>query len=191
MPRQRNGTAVAVTLTADDAVSLRDRLDLTMAGDRDSLGGIFVLYGDMVFAVARRYTTCAADAEDVTQDLFVRLPLALRGFTGATAAFPAWLRRVAVRQSLVLLRSGRRRREVSIDGVASLVVRADHVLDRLTIQQALTLLSEEHRTVFLLRELEGFDHREIAEALGISVANSEVRLHRARRQLRDLLRGST
>ncbi|MCY7378281.1 MAG: sigma-70 family RNA polymerase sigma factor [Gemmatimonadaceae bacterium] len=191
MPRPRNGTAAAVTLTADVVVSLRDRLDLTIAGDRDSLGGLFVLYGDMVFAVARRYTRCSADAEDVTQDLFVRLPMALRGFTGATATFPAWLRRVAVRQALVLLRSGRRRREVSIDGVASLVARADHVLDRLTIQKAVTLLSEEHRTVFLLRELEGFDHREIAEALGISVANSEVRLHRARRQLRDLLRGST
>ena len=180
-----------MTLTHEVEVSFRERLDLTIAGDRDSLGGLFVLYGDMVFGVACRYTGCSADAEDVTQDLFVRLPKALRAFTGAPDAFPAWLRRVAVRQSLMLLRSGRRRREVSIDGVASLVARVDHTLDRLTIQQALTLLSEEHRTVFLLRELEGFDHREIAEALGISVANSEVRLHRARRQLRDLLRGST
>ena len=191
MPRQRNATAAAVTLAADDVVSLRERLDLAMAGDRASLGALFVLYGDMVYGVAHRYTTSSADAEDVTQDLFVRLPTALRGFTGATAGFPAWLRRVAVRQALVLLRSGRRRREVSIDGVASLVARADHALDRLTIQSALTRLSDEHRTVFLLRELEGFDHREIAEMLGISVANSEVRLHRARRQLRDLLRGST
>ncbi len=191
MPPPRNGTAAAVTLSADDVVSLRDRLDLAIAGDRASLGALFVRYGDMVFGVARRYTACSADAEDVTQDLFVRLPAALRGFTGDIASFPAWLRRVAVRQALVLMRSGRRRREVSIDGVASLVARADHALERLTIQTALTRLSDDHRTVFLLREFEGFDHREIADLLGISVANSEVRLHRARRQLRDLLRGST
>ena len=191
MPRPRNGIAAAESLAVTDALSLRERLDLTIAGDRASLGALFVLYGDMVYGVSRRYTNCSADAEDVTQDLFVRLPTALRGFIGATASFPAWLRRIAVRQSLVMLRSGRRRREVSIDGIASLVVRADHALDRMTIQSALTRLSDEHRTVFLLREVEGFDHREIADALGISVANSEVRLHRARRQLRDLLRGTT
>ena len=191
MPRPRNGSAAAETLAADRVLSLRERLDLTIAGDRASLGALFVLYADMVYGVARRYTPSAADAEDVTQDLFIRLPMALRGFTGATPSFPGWLRRVAVRQALVHLRGGRRRREVSIDEVASLVARADHALDRMTIQSALTRLSDEHRTVFLLRELEGFDHREIAEMLGISVANSEVRLHRARRQLRDLLRGST
>ena len=191
MPRPRNGTAAAATISAAVAVSLRERLDLTIAGDRASLGGLFVLYGDMVYGVAHRYTRCSADAEDITQDLFVRLPTALRGFTGATESFPAWLRRVAVRQALVLLRSGRRRREVSIDGVVSLVARADHALDRMTIQSALMRLSDEHRTVFLLREVDGFDHREIADVLGISVANSEVRLHRARRQLRELLRGTT
>ena len=191
MPRPRNGIAAAVTHAAADVMSLRERLDLTIAGDRASLGALFTIYGDMVYGASRRYTTCSADAEDVTQDLFVRLPTALRGFTGATESFPAWLRRVAVRQTLVLLRSGRRRREVSVDGIASLVARSDHALDRMTIQSALTRLSDEHRTVFLLREVEGFDHREIADALGISIANSEVRLHRARRQLRDLLRGTT
>jgi RNA polymerase sigma-70 factor (ECF subfamily) len=88
------------------------------------------------------------------------------------------------------LRGGRRRREVSVDGVASLIARPDHALERLSIEAALEQLSDEHRTVFLLKEVEGLDHAEIAELLGITVANSEVRLHRARRQLRDFLRGS-
>jgi RNA polymerase sigma factor (sigma-70 family) len=88
------------------------------------------------------------------------------------------------------MRGGRRRREVDVDGVAALVTRTDDLLARLTLETALERLSEEHRTVFLLKEVEGYDHAEIAELVGITVANSEVRLHRARRQLRELLRGS-
>jgi RNA polymerase sigma-70 factor (ECF subfamily) len=70
------------------------------------------------------------------------------------------------------------------------MARTDHALERMSIDSALDRLSDDHRTVFLLKEVEGYDHAEIAELLGISTANSEVRLHRARRQLRDLLRGS-
>ena len=88
------------------------------------------------------------------------------------------------------LRRGRRRRESSVEGVAALVMRDDHTLERLSIEEALERLSPEHRTVFLLKEVEGYEHSEIADLLGISVSNSEVRLHRARRQLRELLGGS-
>jgi len=115
---------------------------------------------------------------------------AVRGFTGGAASFPAWIRRVAVRQALMQLRSGRRRREVDVDAVAALFAPPDGVLERLTISGALARLSVEHRTVFLLKEVEGYDHAEIAELLGISPANSQVRLHRARLQLRELLGGS-
>ena len=62
MPRPRNGIAAAESLAVTDALSLRERLDLTIAGDRASLGALFVLYGDMVYGVSRRYTTCSADA---------------------------------------------------------------------------------------------------------------------------------
>ena len=175
---------------SDEATTLRELLDRAHGGDASALGELFVLHGDLVYATAHRLTRSTGDADDVTQELFVRLPSALRGFTGPAASFPGWLRRVAVRQALMHLRSGRRRREVSVDGVASLVARPDHALERLSIEAALDQLSDEHRTVFLLKEVEGLDHAEIAELLGISVANSEVRLHRARRQLRDFLRGS-
>ena len=165
-------------------------LDRIQAGDMIALGELFADHGDMVFRTALRLTGSRADAEDVTQELFVRLPGAARGFTGSATSFPGWLRRVAVRQALVLLRAGRRRREVSVESVSALAMRADTALERLTINAALSRLPSEHRTVFLLKEVEGYDHAEIAELLGISIANSEVRLHRARRQLRDMLRGS-
>jgi RNA polymerase sigma-70 factor (ECF subfamily) len=190
MPRSSNGSAHPITLVDGDPIVFRARLDRTVAGDTVALGELFVEYGDLVYATALRLTASTADAEDVTQELFVRLPSALGGFTGGMASFAGWIRRVAVRQALMHLRGDRRRREVSVDGIASLVARADQALDRLSIEAALTRLSDEHRAVFLLKEVEGLEHAEIAELLGITVANSEVRLHRARRQLRDLLGGS-
>jgi RNA polymerase sigma-70 factor (ECF subfamily) len=179
-----------MTADPEPAAPFRAKLERVQANDMIALGELFTEYGDLVYRAALRLTGSRADAEDVTQELFVRLPGAVRGFTGTAANFPAWVRRVAVRQALMHLRGGRRRREVSVEGVASLMARTDHALDRMSIDAALDRLSDDHRTVFLLKEVEGYDHGEIAELLGISTANSEVRLHRARRQLRDLLRGS-
>lgn len=190
MPRSSDGAAAPTHASNDDTVSFRRRIDRAVAGDTAALGELFVDHGDRVYRTALRLTGNGADAEDVTQELFVRLPAALRGFTGSQASFASWIRRVAVRQALMQLRGARRRREVSVDGVASLVARTDEALERLSIETALARISREHRTVFLLKEVEGLDHAEIAELLGISISNSEVRLHRARRELRDLLRGS-
>ena len=190
MHRPRHATAVSLADDDDPTRALRERIERTRLGDREALGELFVEFGDDVFRSALRLTGGTADAEDVTQDVFVRLPTAIAGFTGTSAMFGAWIRRVAVRQALMHLRSGRRRREVTVEGVANLFAATDDTVGRLTIDAALQRLSDEHRLVFLLKEVEGYEHREIAELLDISVANSEVRLHRARRELRELLRGS-
>jgi RNA polymerase sigma factor (sigma-70 family) len=191
MPHSTSGSFASVKRTdPKPTTAFLARLERIQANDMTALGELFVEHGDLVYRTALRLTGSRADAEDVAQELFVRLPGAIRGFTGTAANFPGWIRRVAVRQSLMHLRGGRRRREVSAEGVAALMAAPDHALERLTIDAALDRLSDDHRTVFLLKEVEGYDHAEIAELLGISTANSEVRLHRARRQLRDLLRGS-
>jgi RNA polymerase sigma-70 factor (ECF subfamily) len=190
MPPLHEGSAAPAVVLDDEPAAFRARLDRVVAGDVAALGELFTSHGDLVHHTAHRLTGSAADADDVTQELFVRLPLALHGFNGGMSSFSAWIRRVAVRQALMHLRAGRRRAEVSVDGVAALLAPDDPVVERITIEEALARLSDEHRAVFLLKEVEGFAHTEIAELLGISVANSEVRLHRARRQLRDLLRGS-
>jgi RNA polymerase sigma-70 factor (ECF subfamily) len=190
MHRPRHATAVSLADDAEPVRARRERIDLARGNSRHALGELFVEFGDDVFRSALRLTGSTADAEDVTQDVFVRLPKALAGFTGTSEMFGAWIRRVTVRQALMHLRSGRRRREVTVDGVANLFAATDDTLSRLTIDAALLRLSDDHRLVFLLKEVEGYEHREIAELLGISVANSEVRLHRARRELRELLRGS-
>src|SRR2546423_8378107 len=191
MPPPSDGSAApAIRLDHYTPRGFRVLLEQIEAGDTAAVGELFVEYGDVVYRSALRLTGNAADAEDVTQEVFVRLPGALRGFIGSAPSFSAWIRRVAVRQALMHLRTGRRRREVDVDAVASLFARPDGAIERMTIDAALARLSAEHRTVFLLKEVEGYDHAEIAELLGISIANSEVRLHRARRQLRELLRGS-
>jgi RNA polymerase sigma-70 factor, ECF subfamily len=179
-----------VPCAADIDGSLRERIDALARGDADALAALYAEFGQLVFRTARRLTGNRADAEDVTQEVFVRLSLTVAGFTGELSQFPAWLRRIAVRASLMRLRSSRRRREVDVEAVASLLSGPDRTLDRLTLESALARISAEHRTVFLLKEVEGYDHAEIAELVGITVSNSEVRLHRARRQLRELLGGS-
>ncbi len=173
-----------------DADHLRTLLVKTQAGNVDALGELFAEHGAMVYRAAYGLTRQRADAEDVAQDVFLRLPGALAGFTGTTSQFPAWLRRVAVRQSLMQLRAGRRRNEVNVEALAGLLARPDGTPERLTLAAALERLSPEHRTVFLLKEVEGYDHTEIGELLGISASTSEVRLHRARRHLRSLLQAS-
>jgi RNA polymerase sigma-70 factor (ECF subfamily) len=175
---------------SDHSDALRQRLDRAQQQDVPALGELFSQFGSTVFQAAYRLTGNRADAEDVTQEVFLRLPTVLGGFTGTVGSFPAWIRRIAVRQALMHLRSGRRRREVDVDAIGNLFARPDGATERMTIDAALERLSPEHRTVFLLKEVEGYDHTEIAELLGITTANSEVRLHRARHQLRELLKAS-
>jgi RNA polymerase sigma-70 factor (ECF subfamily) len=185
-----DGSTVTALFVDDEHARLRVQLERVASGDRAALGELFVAFGDLVYRTALRLAANRADAEDVAQELFIRLPGAVRGFTGGPSSFPGWIRRVAVRQTLMSMRTSRRRREVDVGEIATLVARPDDPASRLTIEAALARLSAEHRTVFLLKEVEGLSHAEIAELIGISVANSEVRLHRARRELRDMLRGS-
>lgn len=159
-------------------------------GDRDALGALYERCGGTAYAAAFRLLDERSDAEDVTHELFVRLPRLLAGWDPARGTLGPWLRRVAVRLALMRLRSGRRRREVDVASVASLVSRVEEPHDRMTLDTALARLADEHRLVFLLKEVEGYSHAEIAELLEISVRNSEVRLFRARQALRALLGSS-
>jgi RNA polymerase sigma factor (sigma-70 family) len=89
------------------------------------------------------------------------------------------------------LRTARRRREVALPALRSLPARShqDAVVDRLTLEKALDELSADLRSVVVLREVEGLSYQEIADLLGINKSAVAVRLHRARRRLRDILRG--
>ena len=171
----------------------QDESDLaarTMRGDDRAFTTLYERHAPAAYAAVYRLLDSAADAEDVVQELFLALPGTLSGYDPTRGALGAWLRRVAVRLALMRMRTVRRRRETDAGSVAALLAREDAALERLSIESALARLSEEQRTVFLLKEVEGYEHREIAALLDISVANSEVRLFRARQALRALLGGS-
>ncbi len=151
-------------------------------GDPVALGEVYRRHASGLMGVAQRLTGSRPDAEDVVHDVFVGLPEALERYE-ERGKLDAWLRRLTVRRALTELRRGRR--DVALEAVT--LKWADHSLDRAALEGALRQLPDKLRVVFVLREVEGYTHSEIAEILRIRRGTSEVRLHRAIRALRRLL----
>jgi len=162
-------------------------------GSAEALAALYTRYAPALMGVAYRLTGSAADAEDVLHDVFLGLPEALRHYD-ERGALESWLKRVAARVALSRVRARQRRREVAIDAApddAALGTPAERGVDDLAaLRRALDRLPETLRTVFVLREVEGYTHAEIAAMLAISPRASEVRLHRALRALRAQLGGA-
>lgn len=158
-------------------------------GEHDALAELYRRYGQQMLDVAFRITRSDDEAEDVLQDVFVGLPDALRGYDGS-GSLGAWMRRVATRAALLRLRTELRRSKwqerAAREGRSEQAAPA--VEARLTLQRYLDRMPADLRVVYVLKEVEGYAHAEIAELLGITAAASEVRLHRARRFLKDRLR---
>lgn len=166
-----------------------DLLSRLGRGETDALREVYERFSGDVYRIALRLTGSSDDAYDVTHDVFVGLPEAMRRYD-PSRPFPPWLRGVAVRTAQMRLRSVRRRFEVSLHAQPHLASRSDgDIVDRVTLEGALERLSPDLRVVLVLRELEGLSYQEIADVLGIRKSAAAVRLHRARRQLRDMLRG--
>lgn len=159
------------------------------AGQTDALGRLFDRYAEPTWHLLSRMLGSAADADDALQDVFIGLPEILASYSGR-APLGAWIRGVAVNTALMRLRTDRRRAEDPLDdsdAVTGTVSPPDAVEDRLTIAAALQSLPEVFRTVFVLKEVSGYSHAEIARTLGISVSLSEIRLFRARKLLRTIV----
>jgi RNA polymerase sigma-70 factor (ECF subfamily) len=171
-----------------DQAQLEAWLERFRAGDERAFACLYQEYSGTVYRIALRVTQSFAEAADVTQDVFLGLPRAIRNYRECSH-FEGWLRTVAVRTAYMRVRATGRRREVHDPGQAG--PRGDpdvsSALDRLDLERALALLPAHLRVVFVLKEVEGFSHREIGEALGISEGASSVRLSRARERLRKML----
>ncbi len=161
------------------------------AGQPDAIAGLYDLYGATVYGVALRLSNSATDAEDVVQDVFIGLGRSLASFEGR-GSLEGWIKRVTSRTALMRLRRQRARNEISIDaGIPAWSESAgSSPTDRLTLERALAGLPDELRTVFVLKEIEGYSHREIGEMLGIQTGTSKTRLHRARRELQQSIEGT-
>lgn len=160
-------------------------------GDPTALMAVYRAFSGELLALARRLTGSEADAEDVLHDLIVGLPDAMRTYD-ERGKLRAWLKQVVVRMCLMRLRAAHRRREIGLDAADQLAARAASVGDfNEAIEIALRELSPAIRAVVVLRFLDGFSHREIADTLGISINASEARLSRGivalRRRLETLI----
>jgi len=159
-------------------------------GDQDAFRALYDRNVDRIFRLCFRMVGEEELAREVTQDAFVRVWECLDQFRG-DAAFSTWLHSVAVSVVLNRLRKidRHRKRERSLEDVSHL---GDRRKDpepgiRERLKAAVDGLPEIYRTVFLMYDLEGYPHKEIAETLGVAVGTSKARLFRARELLREAL----
>jgi RNA polymerase sigma-70 factor, ECF subfamily len=169
-------------------IPLETLIALARTGDAIGIGGLYDRCAARLLRVAWRLTGCTEDAEDVVHDVFVGLPDALRAYV-ERGSFDGWLAQVTARAALMRVRRGRRRRESEFDEALEIasVVRADLQAEYGDLERQINALPDTLRTVFVLREIEGFSHDEIAALLDISPGASRVRLTRGLELLRTAL----
>lgn len=183
-PLEQRVRASTVDARSDDVLVRR-----VQAGSHEALAALYRRHGEMVYHVAYRFLASENDAEDVLQDVFAGLPEALRRYEERNR-FEFWLKRLAVRAALMLLRSRKRRGEErlpEVGGPRSRDPDAQTVAEYVATREALRQLTAEQRAVLMLKQVEGYTHAEIGQLLGISESASAGRLHRALRKLWDLL----
>ena len=159
------------------------------SGDTDAFGRLYRLHAGRVYALCLRIEGDAARADELTQDVFVRAWERLPGFRGESA-FGTWLHRLAVNVVLADRRAAwRRDRRVTLDEepVALASARAADPGLSLDLEAAIAALPPGARTVFVLHDVEGYQHAEIATMTGIAEGTSKAQLFRARRLLREAL----
>ena len=161
------------------------------------------MYSSPIYHVAYRMTGDAAEASDAVQDIFLKVFRNIGGFKGE-AALKTWIFKIAFSEILNRLRWWKRRHRYATlsldespngntpgDGVADAGPTPEEVLQAKeredAIQQALRRLSHEHRSIIVLRDIEGFSYAEIADVLGISMGTVKSRLARARADLKKSL----
>jgi RNA polymerase sigma-70 factor (ECF subfamily) len=165
-------------------------------GDAEAFGLLFEKHKARVYALCLRMTRNAAEAEDLTQDAFLHVFRKLSAFR-ADSALSTWLYRVTVNTVLMHFRKKSLctvSAEKSNDEGAPLPrefpmtdFRLAGCVDRMALNRALAELPNGYRRIFLLHEVAGYEHREIAGFLGCSVGNSKSQLHKARQRIRELL----
>lgn len=160
-------------------------------GDDAALHGLVDRHAGRLYGLAVSLVGNKADAEDVVQDTFAGALRGLRGFRGH-ASVKTWLTRILIRRVARFRRWRRLRRtepiEAVLEAAADAGVTAERADMRLDVAAVLARLSEEHRTVVVLREMRGMSYAEIADVLRVPRGTIESRLFRARQRLKELLR---
>jgi RNA polymerase sigma-70 factor (ECF subfamily) len=193
--------APAVSSLASSELSEAEAIRRARDGDRTVFECLYRLHSRRVYAVCLRMVGNTTEAEDLTQEAFLLLLRKIHTFRGESA-FSTWLHRLAV--NLVLMRLRRKSPptdslEATLDpddeaasphpasrmGAPDLLLEGS--IDRINLERCIKQLPVGYRTIFVLHDIQGYEHHEIAEILGRSVGVSKSQLHKARMRLREML----
>jgi RNA polymerase sigma-70 factor (ECF subfamily) len=191
LARQRPAQPVALTEA--------EAIPLAQAGNAAAFEFLYQLHGRRVYALCLRMVGNPADAEDLMQEAFLQLFRKIGTFRGESA-FSTWLHRMTV--NVVLMRL--RKKSLPTDSLEETLepdaensapkrdvgapdLRLTGAVDRVNLERCIEMLPPGYRTVFVLHDVQGYEHNEIAGIMGCSVGNSKSQLHKARTRLRELL----
>ena len=189
-PRQNQGTEP----------SEAEFIERAKLGDAEAFQALYDKHKRRVYSLCLRMTANTAEAEDLTQEAFLQLFRKIGTFRGESA-FSTWLHRMAVNVVLMHLR----KKGLPVVSLEETTEGDDETpkkdfgaddpvlsgsVDRLRLQNAVDRLPPGYRTIFVLHDVEGYEHNEIASMVGCSIGNSKSQLHKARMKLRDFLKTS-
>jgi RNA polymerase sigma-70 factor (ECF subfamily) len=183
-------------------MSESDAIRQAQAGDPVAFERIYQLHSRRVYALCLRMVGNTAEAEDLAQEAFLQLFRKIATFRGESA-FSTWLHRLSVNVVLMKLRK-KTLPETSLDeqvetddessGPKKDIGGPDLLLtgsvDRVNLQRAIEQLPPGYKSVFVLHDIQGYEHNEIAQIMTCSIGNSKSQLHKARMRLRELLQES-
>jgi RNA polymerase sigma-70 factor, ECF subfamily len=199
LARNRPSDPTASAPQPPKALTESEAIRLAQAGDAVAFEFLYDLHSRRVYALCLRMVSNPSDAEDLMQEAFLQLFRKIATFRGESA-FSTWLHRMTVNVVLMRLRkkalpvasleettepdedNGGPRKDI---GAADL--RLSGAIDRVNLERSIDRLPPGYRTVFVLHDVQGYEHNEIAGIMGCSVGNSKSQLHKARTRLRDLL----
>ncbi|MGH9684053.1 MAG: RNA polymerase sigma factor [Candidatus Acidiferrales bacterium] len=176
-----------------------EAIRLAQQGDAAAFERIYRLHNRRVYSLCLRMVGNTAEAEDLTQEAFLQLFRKISTFRGESA-FSTWLHRLAVNVVLMRLRK-KSAIEMSLEEVTEPDEESDGPrrdfggpdlrlsgsVDRLNLQRAVEQLPPGYKTVFVLHDVQGYEHNEIATIMHCSIGNSKSQLHKARMRIRELL----
>jgi RNA polymerase sigma-70 factor (ECF subfamily) len=178
-----------------------DTLARAQSGDHHAFAELYFIHKRRIYSLCLRMVGNVAEAEDLTQEAFLQLYRKIATFRG-DSAFSTWMHRLAINVVLMHLRkkglplmSLDEAMEPAFDegpgrsfGTPDLSLTGS--IDRLALERAVADLPAGYRLIFILHDIEGYEHNEIATMLDCSIGNSKSQLHKARLKLRDALRTS-
>ena len=181
----------------EDVTTAKDIALTKMAtgGDMAAFEEIYKRHHRRVYSICLRMLQNTSEAEDLTQDVFIQLYRKIGSFRGESA-FTTWLHRMTVNQVLMHFRKRIVKYEKTTEeGETPVQIVSGtsnpekmRIVDKIALDNAIEQLPNGYKNVFMLHDVEGFEHEEVARILGCSVGTSKSQLHKARLKLQKLLR---